>query len=136
MAAAMDELGPQADRVTPVFITVDPERDTVAALADYVSRFHPRLVGLTGTPEQVSQVARAYRVYYCQGEPAGHDGLSDGSFLLHLPGRSGWQAAALFRPETSPEALAQADPRRRCAVADPVDKKGSGTAKARLCLCL
>ena len=45
--------------MTPVFITVDPQRDTPAALADYVSRFHPRMQGLTGTPEQIADVARA-----------------------------------------------------------------------------
>lgn len=63
-AAALDKLGAKAERVTPVFVTVDPERDTPAQLANYVSSFHPRLVGLTGTPEEVQAVARAYRVYY------------------------------------------------------------------------
>lgn len=64
MAAALDKIGPKAERVTPVFITVDPERDTPEQLAQYVSSFHPRLVGLTGTPEEIAAVARAYRVYY------------------------------------------------------------------------
>ena len=58
MAAALDLLGAAPRAVVPVFITVDPERDTPAHLADYVCRFHPRLVGLTGTPEQVRQAAR------------------------------------------------------------------------------
>ena len=64
MAAAIDALGAKADRVTPVFITVDPERDTPAQLAQYVPSFHPRLVGLTGTPAEIQAVARAYRVYF------------------------------------------------------------------------
>jgi len=64
MAAALDELGPKAERITPIFISVDPERDTPEQLAQYVPSFHPRLVGLTGTPEEVQAVAKAYRVYY------------------------------------------------------------------------
>ena len=64
MAAALDELGPKAERVTPIFISVDPERDTPEQLAQYVPSFHPRLIGLTGTPEEVQAVAKAYRVYY------------------------------------------------------------------------
>jgi cytochrome oxidase Cu insertion factor (SCO1/SenC/PrrC family) len=63
MSAALDKLGPKADRITPVFFTVDPERDTPAQLALYVKSFHPRLVGLTGTPEEVQQAIQAYRVY-------------------------------------------------------------------------
>lgn len=64
IANALDQLGPRAEQVTPVLITVDPERDTPAQLAEYVKSFHPRLVGLTGTPEQVQAAAKAYRVYY------------------------------------------------------------------------
>lgn len=63
MSAALDKLGPKADRITPVFITVDPGRDTPAQLALYVQSFHPRLVGLTGTPEEVQRAIQAYRVY-------------------------------------------------------------------------
>jgi protein SCO1/2 len=51
-------------RVAPMFITVDPERDTPAALKAFVSRYHPRLIGLTGTPEQIAAVAKAYVVTY------------------------------------------------------------------------
>ncbi len=64
IAAALDRLGPKADRITPVFISLDPERDTPQQMGEYVKAFHPRLVGLTGTPEQIAEVARAYRVYY------------------------------------------------------------------------
>ncbi len=64
MSAALDQLGPKAEKITPIFISVDPERDTPEQLAQYVPSFHPRLVGLTGTPEQVQDVAKAYRVYY------------------------------------------------------------------------
>jgi protein SCO1/2 len=63
-SAAIEKLGKKGERVVPIFITVDPERDTVKQMASYVSSFHPRLVGLTGTPEQIAAVAKAYRVYY------------------------------------------------------------------------
>lgn len=64
IAAALQKLGPKADRIVPLFITVDPERDTPAQLADYVKSFDPRLVGLTGTPREIDAAAKAYRVYY------------------------------------------------------------------------
>ncbi|MGB3719516.1 MAG: SCO family protein [Proteobacteria bacterium] len=64
MAAALEELGPKAEQIVPIFISVDPERDTPEQLAMYVPSFHSRLVGLTGTPEEIQAVAKAYRVYY------------------------------------------------------------------------
>jgi protein SCO1/2 len=64
MSAALDRIGPKAEKVTPIFITVDPERDTQEQMALYVSSFHPSLVGLTGTPEQIQAAAKAYRVYF------------------------------------------------------------------------
>jgi protein SCO1/2 len=64
ISAALDKLGPKAEQITPVLITIDPERDTPEQLAMYVKSFHPRLVGLTGTPAEVEAVAKAYRVYY------------------------------------------------------------------------
>jgi protein SCO1 len=58
------KLGPDADRVGVLFITVDPERDTPAILKDYLSSFDPHLSGLTGDPAAVAAVAKAYRVYF------------------------------------------------------------------------
>ena len=69
MGQAVDELGDLSNEVQPLFITVDPARDTVAALAEYVPAFHPRLVGLTGSDEQIHDAAKAYRVYYRLNEP-------------------------------------------------------------------
>lgn len=61
---AMDQLGARADAVQPLFITLDPARDTVEQLAHYVPLFHPRLVGLTGSEVAIAAAAEAYRVYY------------------------------------------------------------------------
>ena len=63
MTGALNELGDDGDRVQPILITVDPLRDTPAVLADYVAAFHPRLVGLTGTTEQIAAVAKSYGVF-------------------------------------------------------------------------
>jgi len=108
IAAALDALEEQGARVTPVLITVDPERDTPEALADYVSRFHPRMVGLTGTPQQIAAVARAYRVFYAKvNRPEMTQYLVDHSSFIYLVGPDA-RVRALFRPEMAPEAIAQA----------------------------
>ena len=63
--AAFEKSDPaRGAKVVPMFITVDPERDTPAALKPFVSRYHPRLIGLTGTPDQIAAVAKAYVVIY------------------------------------------------------------------------
>jgi protein SCO1/2 len=95
MAAAIDRLGPEGDRVQPIFITIDPERDTVERLAEYAPLFHPRLIALTGAREEIAQAARAYRVYYEKAGEApdylmNHSGIvylmdPDGRFLTHFP---------------------------------------------------
>lgn len=63
ISAALDQLGERAKNVTPLFITVDPERDTVRKMASYVGNFHERLVGLTGSVEEIRAVVKAYRIY-------------------------------------------------------------------------
>ncbi|MCW3474190.1 SCO family protein [Limobrevibacterium gyesilva] len=106
VAAALDKLGPDAAKIAPLFITVDPERDTVAALADYVKLFDERLIGLTGTPDQISAAARAYRVYYAKATPKDSSSyLMDHSSFLYLMGPDG-TFRALFRQGTSPQDLA------------------------------
>jgi protein SCO1/2 len=108
MAAAVDALGAFAERVVPVFITIDPQRDTPAVLADYVSRFHPRLRGLSGSPEQVAEVARRFRVYYAKARQQDRaDYLMDHSSFIYLVAPDA-RVRALFRPDTSPEAMATA----------------------------
>lgn len=75
----------KAAAVLPVFITVDPARDTVEALASYAEHFHPRLLALTGTEEEVAAAAKAYRIYYQKVEDASaSDYLMDHSSVIYL----------------------------------------------------
>jgi cytochrome oxidase Cu insertion factor (SCO1/SenC/PrrC family) len=69
LSQMMEILGDKASSVAPVFITVDPARDTPQAMKDYLSNFDPRIIGLTGSAEQVQKAAAAYKAYYSQ-EPA------------------------------------------------------------------
>lgn len=63
MGQTMDQLGEDGKKVVPIIITIDPERDSPAVMKEYVVNFHPRMIGLTGTPEQVGVALKAYRVY-------------------------------------------------------------------------
>lgn len=105
MGAAIDALGKKGDAVVPVFVTVDPERDTVARLKEYAQRFHPRLLALTGTPEAVAHAAKAYRIYYAKQEGAGAEYLMDHSSLIYLMDRDGHYLAH-FGPNASPQDIA------------------------------
>jgi cytochrome oxidase Cu insertion factor (SCO1/SenC/PrrC family) len=86
MSAALDSMGAKADAIQPIFISFDPERDTPEVLKQYVSNFHPRLVGLTGTPEEVAAAAKAYRVYYSKvaNSSAPDSYLMDHSTITYL----------------------------------------------------
>jgi len=106
-AAAVDVLAERGIEVTPVFISVDPARDTPDVVAEFAAAMHPDMVGLTGSPEQVDAAARAYRVYYnAQG-----DGSEDPYYLvdhssftyLVLPDHG---FVDFFRREMAPEAMA------------------------------
>lgn len=106
MSAALDKLDVAAERVVPILITVDPERDTPPVLKDYVSNFHPRMVGLTGTPEQIAQVAKAYRVYYQKAAGAtGGDYLMDHTLLIYLMDGEG-KYLANFSASATPDDIA------------------------------
>lgn len=108
MAEALDRLPPElAQKVQPIFVSVDPERDTPALLKDYVAAFHPRLIGLTGTVEEIEAVKRAWRVYARKSEEKrGEDYLVDHSTFTYLMGPDG-RYLAHFGHGTSPEQMAE-----------------------------
>lgn len=85
-ADALKLIGDKAEKVQPILISIDPERDTPEVLKPYVKAFGPNLIGLTGTPEQIAQVAKEYRVYYGKSPSATPDGpyLVDHSAFTYL----------------------------------------------------
>jgi protein SCO1 len=91
MAATLEELGDQAKDVVPIFITLDPERDTQEAMAAYVKNFGQRFVGLTGSPEAIAAAAKAYRISYSkfQEDKTKEDYSIDHSALVYLMGKDG-----------------------------------------------
>ncbi len=92
IAEAMDLVGDGADAFVPILITVDPHRDTPEQLKMYASHFSPRLVALTGTPEQIASVAKEYRVYYSKVEDKDADEdtyTMDHSAITYLMGPDG-----------------------------------------------
>jgi cytochrome oxidase Cu insertion factor (SCO1/SenC/PrrC family) len=107
VAQALDELPPAtADKIQPVLITVDPERDTPAVLKEYVSAFHPRLIGLTGTASEVQAATKEWRVYARKGEPRPDGGyLVDHSTFTYLMAPDGTYATH-FGHDATPEAMA------------------------------
>ncbi|MBR0698029.1 SCO family protein [Bradyrhizobium lablabi] len=107
IALALDKLGGDADRVQPIFITVDPERDTAAHLADYVALFHPRLIGLTGSAEAIRKVADAYKVYYARVPlKDGSDYTVDHTAYIYLMDRDG-SYLGFFPPGTSADRMVE-----------------------------
>ena len=96
---AMDKLGSDAAKVTPLFITVDPERDTPAVMKAYAANFTPRLVALSGSPDAIAAAAKLYRIYYKKvGE--GADYSMDHTALLYLMGPDG-NYLAPFSPDAT-----------------------------------
>lgn len=84
LTAALKALGPDADRLNVVFVSIDPERDTPAQLKLYLSNFDHRIRGFTGSPEQVARIAKAYRVYYAKVPQPGGSYTMDHSSILYL----------------------------------------------------
>jgi len=84
MSIALDKLGAEANKTQPLFITVDPKRDTPQAMADYLKSFDPRIVGLTGSQAQTDSVAKAYRVYVAPQKADGDDYLVDHNAYIYV----------------------------------------------------
>jgi len=103
---ALDALGPEAASIQPIFITVDPQRDT-RVLKDYVAAFHPSLVALTGSPDEIRRVANSYKAFYARvpGERGG-DYSIDHAGIIYLMGREG-EYLGFMPPQTGPEKLTE-----------------------------
>ena len=103
---ALDALGSAAEGVQPVFITVDPERDT-KVLGEYIAAFHHSLVGLTGSPEEIRKVANSYKAFYAKVPDQGSGGYSiDHTGVIYLMGRNG-EYLGFMPPQTGPERLTE-----------------------------
>lgn len=107
IAGALDKLGSAGEAVQPLFITVDPEKDTPAQLKGYVGLFHPRMIGLTGSAKDIRNVALAYKVYYAKTAPtnAADRGIDHTGFTFLL-GRDG-EYLGFFPPGTSADRLTE-----------------------------
>jgi cytochrome oxidase Cu insertion factor (SCO1/SenC/PrrC family) len=106
-------LGGAADAIQPIFITLDPERDTVERLAEYVAAFHPRLIGLTGTPDEIRTVATAYKTWYAKkpvdppstaANASAGDYAVDHTAFIYLVGKDG-RYLGFLPPSTAPDHL-------------------------------
>jgi protein SCO1 len=108
IAGALEKLGPLAAKVQPIFITVDPQRDTASVMANYVKAFDPRIVGLTGTPEEIAAAAKAYRVYYAKvADKDAPDGyLMDHSSVIYVMRPGDGRFVATFTHETTADQMA------------------------------
>ena len=96
-----------AEQIQPLFVSVDPERDTPDKLAEFTDNFHPRLIGLTGTPEQIEEAKTAFAIYSGRGEDQPGGGyLVDHSNITYLFGPSG-EPLATLPTDQGPEAVAQ-----------------------------
>jgi protein SCO1/2 len=104
IGAALERLGKSGEAVQPVFVTLDPERDTSERLASYVRFFHPRFIGLTGDEGAIWQAARAYKVYYAKVQTRGQGYTVDHSGYVYLMDRDG-KYLGFFPPGTPPERM-------------------------------
>ena len=105
-AAAVDILETNGQMVTPVFISIDPKRDTPAVVADFTDRLHPRMIGLTGTEDQILAVSKAYKTYFKPNYDGTDYYLVDHSVFTYLV-LPGVGFVDYFGRETSPEQMAE-----------------------------
>ncbi len=109
IAEALDMLGKDAGKIAPLFVTVDPERDTPEQMKMYVGHFHPSIIGLTGSLDQIDRAARGYRVYYAkvmEEDGGADDYLMDHTAITYLMGPDG-EFRAFFSHDTTPQEIAQ-----------------------------
>src|SRR6266478_2668448 len=106
ISIALEDLGAKREAVRPVFITVDPERDTPESLKAYVTSFDAPILALTGTPDEVAQAAKGYRVYYAKHPEAGGDYSMDHSSVIYVMDPEG-RFTASFTHESAPEQISE-----------------------------
>jgi protein SCO1/2 len=111
MSEVLKRLGPDADKTAALFVSVDPERDTPAKLKDYLSSFHPRIFGLTGTPEEIATIEKEYRVYAKKVPLKDGDYTMDHTAVVYLMDKDGRFVAPFNLKKSADEAAA--DLRRR-----------------------
>jgi protein SCO1/2 len=105
MANAFDKMGKRADRIAPLFISVDPKRDTPEKLKAYLASFSPRFIGLTGAPGAIAAVAKEYRVYYKEHPEANGSYSVDHSGIIYLMDPKG-AFVTNYSLDMAPDALA------------------------------
>ena len=106
LSLALDRLGKKRDRVGIVLITVDPERDTPDVLKSYVASFDASVVALSGTPDEVAQAAKAYRVYFAKRPRSDGNYDMDHSAVIYVMDPQG-RFTATFTPDTAADKVAE-----------------------------
>jgi protein SCO1/2 len=106
MSEVLRRLGPDAANTAVLFISVDPERDTPEKLKEYLSSFHPRIVGLTGSPQEIAEVEKTYRVYAKKIPLDGGAYTMDHSAIVYLMDKDGRFVAPFNLKRTADEAAA------------------------------
>lgn len=107
VAVLLQRLGPLAADFRVYFVSVDPERDTAALLAEYTDAFDPRIVGLTGTPDEIAAIAKVYRAYYRKVPTSQGDYTMDHTATIYLMDAQGRFAATIAYQEAADTALAK-----------------------------
>jgi len=105
IGAMLRSLGPQGEAVQPLFVTLDPQRDTPAVLREYVAAFHPRFIALRGSEEETRELALRYKVFYEKVRPEAGTYLIDHAAFTLLLNRAG-DYVAFFPPGTKAERMA------------------------------
>lgn len=101
----LKQLGPLADQILPVFITIDPERDTPAIIKPYIAQFHPRMMGLTGTVDEVAAALKAYKVYARKvDDPTLNDYTMDHSSYIYFIAPDG-TLIGMYAIDSTPSAM-------------------------------
>ncbi len=111
MSTALQTLGDRAKAVQPIFITVDPKRDTPAHLKEYVQNFYPGMIGLTGDEKLIKDAAKKYRIYYAKAlqdksKPDADDYLMDHSSIVFFMDQKG-KYVTHFSHQTNADAMAK-----------------------------